>query len=582
MSRSRYTPFILFFVLLLGLFWSRLFATVPAVAQTPTSTPSPTPAPIPTANATTGLTLFSQRCANCHGPAGLGNGELAAQLPAPPTSFVDVELLQGGVPASWFNLITEGNLQVGMPPFGPSSSNPISEANRWDLIAAVYQLGTDPAAIDRGEQLFTTLEPLPEALAFFSDPSFWRNNSNQAAFDRLQAALPEQPEDALQDLVHYGRATFPFTSNSAIVASLNGTISGSVTNGTTGALQGEAAAILRAFNSTDFSIFLTMTTTVSASGSYSFTLTNVPADSVYLTSVLYNGLSFGSDIGQLSASQPTLNLPVTVFDQTTDPTVISIEQLHIILEIDGPVLQVSELYSFSNNSNAVFVGQTGDWSRGTLTVQLPAQAQVPSFQRGFGSLESFRPTDELIATDIGWQDTAPLRPGRGSMNLLVQYGVPYKDGITLQHLLAYETGSTSVVIPDVGIELVGDWQASAKEEVDGEVFIPYVGEGVSAGTNLILTLQGEPRITTSPQSNATVELFIGLGTLILVVGISIYSTQRARQNAQLSAQTEREELLQTIVDLDQAYAMGQIPTEQYLSERQQLKETLIEIWEDER
>ncbi|UCC53729.1 MAG: c-type cytochrome, partial [Anaerolineaceae bacterium] len=46
-------------------------------AQEPLEPPS-------TPDAERGSALFAERCVNCHGPSGQGNGEMAPDLPAPP------------------------------------------------------------------------------------------------------------------------------------------------------------------------------------------------------------------------------------------------------------------------------------------------------------------------------------------------------------------------------------------------------------------------------------------------------------------------------------------------------------------
>jgi mono/diheme cytochrome c family protein len=98
---------------------------------------SPTAPP----NGAAGLATFGERCANCHGPLGMGDGELAANLPSPPPSFADPNFIRQAVPADLFDTITNGRIEMNMPPFGPSSSNALDEESRWQAVAAIYNLG---------------------------------------------------------------------------------------------------------------------------------------------------------------------------------------------------------------------------------------------------------------------------------------------------------------------------------------------------------------------------------------------------------------------------------------------------------
>ena len=551
-----------------------LAALLPRVAQ---AQDAPKTTDVPTADVDTGLLLFADRCANCHGPAGGGDGDMVTRLPAPPRPFNDGDYTRQAVPASMFLAITNGNLDKGMPPFGPTSSNVVAEADRWNLIAAIFAFGASPEAIARGQQLFAELAPNLD-VAFMRDPVFWRDNSNQRAYDRLQAVVADAPADDVWAMVDYGRATYPFSGEVAAVR-LNGVITGLVVNGTTGNLQGDMPALLRAFDPIDFSIGLVLTSTVNSDGSFQFDLAQAPADWVYMASVAYNDISFSSDIGRLSSAQTSADLPITVYDPTSDAAVVSVNRLHIIMEVTGDLLEVNELYTFSNNSSQVYVGETGDIAGGTILIPLPPQAQSPVFQRGFGGLDSFVAANELFPTEQGWLDTLPLRPGPNSMNLLVRYILPYENGMTVAHPIPYDTEATTVILPDSGVTLAGDWQTSGSQDMQGQGFIQYTGSRLNAGSNLTMILEGRPRqAAVAREGSSTQEILIGVAALVVVVGAAIFVTQRQRQSAVQTVVATREELLAELAALDDAYASGEVDAAAYQQERQQLKEELLAIW----
>ena len=109
--------------------------------------------PLAPPDAAAGLQVYAERCANCHGPLGNGDGELAARSAVPPVVFTDPEYIRQARPGLMFTTITNGIMGDNgptMPPFGPSSSNPIDEATRWDLIAAVYSLATPADSLAAG------------------------------------------------------------------------------------------------------------------------------------------------------------------------------------------------------------------------------------------------------------------------------------------------------------------------------------------------------------------------------------------------------------------------------------------------
>ncbi|MGD2077374.1 MAG: c-type cytochrome, partial [Chloroflexota bacterium] len=104
--------------------------------------------------AAAGLTLHAERCANCHGPRGLGDGELAANLPNPPAAHASFEYLRAAVPSQMFDVVTNGIVPRGMPPFGPESSNPLTAEERWNVIAAIYSLGTPIESVGDGRDVY--------------------------------------------------------------------------------------------------------------------------------------------------------------------------------------------------------------------------------------------------------------------------------------------------------------------------------------------------------------------------------------------------------------------------------------------
>ncbi len=101
-----------------------------------------------------GFDLYAARCANCHGVTGAGDGELSVNMPTPPKSFTDPAYRLTAEPTVMYDQITNGNLNVGMPPFGSASSNPIDDTGRWDLVATVYSLSTPPEAVEQGRTVY--------------------------------------------------------------------------------------------------------------------------------------------------------------------------------------------------------------------------------------------------------------------------------------------------------------------------------------------------------------------------------------------------------------------------------------------
>jgi mono/diheme cytochrome c family protein len=610
-------------LLLILLLSTAIFARQTVLAQTETEPPPPETIP----DGEAGSALYQNRCANCHGAQGLGDGELAPNSAVPPTAFADPEYMRRAVPVEMFNIITNGIMgDFGpiMPAFGPTSSNPISNQNRWDLIASIYGLGTPPENISIGETIFaaecaechTADDPI------VTDPAYWFNRSNQDVFTVLNDPdIAEHTytlgEDDLWLVVDYARtfSYLPFDPLAALAPIEAGTITGAVLNLTDDtAVVDPLTVTLNAF-STDFQPILTQTTILDEEGAFQFTVAEVAPDLIYVTTLEYAGVPYGSDFGQLERNDPTLALPVSVYETTTDDRDIVLDQVHIILSFADGAVQVNELYQFGNNAPLVYMGPNGIPGAGTVEIVLPAGAQDPQFTRTFGSLESFVPANNLLETGTGWADVTPVRPGRSTLNLLVSYILPYDNELTLAHPINYQMAGANLVMPQAGVEVseeIGGWIASGVQTMNGEAFQTYTQAGLPAGSALQIGLDGRPQVVPPAGGSAiqigdttTEQILVGAGILLLVVGGGLYYVSLQRQRsfeaeldaeeaasaaavhapavnpvAQTPAGGEREQLLQAIAQLDQRYAAGEVDEASYQEQREALIGQVAAIWNE--
>lgn len=554
------------------------------------------PTPVVPPNAEAGLQLFATRCASCHGPLGQGDGEMAADLPVPPANYSAPGFLDTAVPVDLFDTITNGRLESGMPPFGPTSSNPLSEAARWDAVAAVYSLGTPPETIIAGRELYEAgcLEchgaDGDEAALDLSDAAYWAVRSNQEVVEQLAQPLPEHsfelPEAERRAVVDYSRSlSYRYLDPARLTEPVPAaTISGTVLNETTGAILAAGTADLLIFE--EMSLVDTLTTTVGADGRYQFDLVEVPPNQIYAVQVGYAGLNFNSNIGRLRHTEPHLDLPVAVFDTTTEAGAIFVERVHIILEFGGDQMLVNEFYQFSNQGTTVYVGENGRPEQGTVAVSLPEGATNPLFQRSFGSLQDFLPADDLIPSGRNWLETTPIFPGSTVLSLLVRYDMAYESGMSLAHPVNYDTGEVNLILPLVGVELANaaGWVAGPEQTMAEGSFINYIQSELPAGETVNVELTGRPRTAAPAASgntlvrNETIELAVGGGILVVAMGVAAYffTTWRGAE----PALDEPEALLEAIAELDDAYEAGEIAAEDYEWEREQLKEELVALWED--
>ncbi len=556
-----------------------IFSTGSAVAQSPTEPP----------NNQSSFEIFEVRCSVCHGPMGQGNGESAGDLQSPPPDFTSELWRRTAVPTDLFLAVSTGNIPAGMPPFGEASSNPISENDRWNLISSVYSMGVSAETIESGQAVFelTCAEchgedgaAVPEADLTTLD--YWFSRSNQMVFEAMsQTAVHEYTTSETENwnVIEFAR-TFSYQFGELFAPPEpieTAVIAGTLFNGTTSEPVREGSVNLRAFT-LDLQEQLSLTTEVDADGRYQFDLSLVPPDWVYLVSADYSNVTFNSVPSQLSNDAPSAEMPIVVYDQTSDSSAITIPQIHIILSFGVGVVRVNELYFLENSGTAVFVGDSTT-SDETLEIDLPAGAQNVNFRRSFGNVDSFAPAPEIIMTDDGWADTIPFQPG--GFSLLVSYELPYESGLTIAHPLAYPAGTITAILPDVGATL--DWVSDGIEQLSSGQFLSYTHDSIAVGEALVMELNGRPQLVTDQlgntiqQRDTNTELIIGITLLAVALMGASLSIYRWRAADPLPA--EKDGLLQALAELDNAFEAHEINGRQYQKQRQKLKIQLQKIWE---
>jgi mono/diheme cytochrome c family protein len=76
-------------------------------------------------------TVYKNKCAQCHGDAGAGNGPDARRYDPPPSDFSDPKLMHGVTDGELFYKISEG--KKPMPVFKAK----LTEEQRWQLVLLV-------------------------------------------------------------------------------------------------------------------------------------------------------------------------------------------------------------------------------------------------------------------------------------------------------------------------------------------------------------------------------------------------------------------------------------------------------------
>lgn len=568
-----------------------------------------------------GAAIYQEKCAPCHGPAGLGDGPQGDQLPNPVPAIGTSQLVRQASPAKWYEIVTKGNLDRFMPPFVS-----LSDRQRWDVVSYVWSLSTSTEAIEQGRDLFQSncaschgtagRGDGPEAsgdLPDFTQQEFMANKSDTELFDAIttgsgpgmpgfsdqlvedqrwaltaylrnlsfvtgEGIAQEQVAETAEATVNQVESTSEQDTSSADLLELgNGSISGEVVNGTSGTIPSGLEVQLHGFDHT--SIVVTGTVSLREDGTYLFEGVDMLEGRIFLTSVDFEDVTYTSEAVAVENNQTELDLPIQVYDPTTDQSVLKIDRLHYFFElVDDQTVRVVELFIISNPSGKTLIAE--DSSKPVLEFQVPPGALNLQIQDG-------ELGNRFIRTDRGFADTIPIRPGSGAYQLLFSYELPFERSLEFSKSLTQPVNSVVILVPEDGISVKGETiQDGGIRDVQGAAYRLYNGSGTIPGEDLRMTIvRSNSLLSSAKNANLLLGLTV-LGAVLLVSGIWLF-----RKNRDIVTQTattapvgnptaryeSRESVMDAILALDDLFQEGKLPEEAYLKRRAELKDRLKDL-----
>jgi mono/diheme cytochrome c family protein len=586
----------------------------------PTVTPEPRP-PSTAPDVAVGAQIFAARCVSCHGINGAGDGELvlAGQIGAM-SSFQDAATASVQRPTEWYGTITNGRIENLMPPW----NNALSEAERWAVAMYSYTLHYTPEQLARGAEVYrdfcaachgesgrgdgpdapTLREPPgnltdPEAMLALSDEHVYIMIAEGAG--EMPAFADDLSEDEMRAAVAYTRtlslanadaigrvvevAAQPVSTPEVGVgvsaettaeASAVGVVTGQITNGTAGGVVPPDLTVVlyrldQQLNQTQYE------TQADASGAYRIEGVPFDASSNYVATVNYRDRLFTSQVA--TGTGATLDLPVTIYELTEDPSVLTISGVVTQVNAVGTSLEVTQVMSFSNSSDRAFsTSQAASDGRAiSIAVPLPVGSVVA------GLINQGRYV--LIPDQYTVLDTVPVLPGDNHVVHFV-YIVPYDSGgAVIEQPIAYNlTGQVRLLLSPDTLTASSEQLAPLGVETIGQRrFQSYGGTlALTAGDSLRYTLSGAPAATAGEAESGVTSSTLPL-VILAVIGLQVVifsgiylliDNRRRRAAPALSNAQLIDALISQIAELDAEFEAGKIEKSLYERQRALLKDRL--------
>jgi len=249
----------------------------------------------------------------------------------------------------------------------------------------------------------------------------------------------------------------------------------------------------------------------------------------YQLQVVYQGVSYRSEVVAFSQGEELLSVPVTVYESTTSDADLWVERAHLIVDFQADTLLLQELQIFFNAGTKTYVGSDGEGGH-TLHFSLPPGAT------------ELQLTEDMMAccierTEGGFAYTEPILPGE--KEFFFTYQLPYQVGShTLSKEAIYPIHNLDVLVADVGLGVTAlGLIAQEPVSLQGGRYLHLSAQGFGPGDALTLhiadqSLESRPSEPSMAESTVLVRAIIGLGTLatLLILGYPFFKRRQGEES----------------------------------------------------
>ncbi len=375
-----------------------------------------------------------------------------------------------------------------------------------------------------------------------------------------------------------------------------GTITGTVTNGTTGEPQGGVAIRLLGGSQDDEGNFrqdVEADTITDGKGRFEFPELPAGQDRAYTLDARFDGGNFPGGVVTIASGGDVIEITQRVWNTTTDPRSIVIQNNRMFLLKGEDGASIVESFEIVNVSDEAYVGR-GAGSAGPQNETGAGQASgsagepIPSLsfsfpedarKEGIQIVDSDLDIPQLLDTETGISITSAVPPDE--TNITFAYSLRVNTGqVDLSRRALYPTLNLSVLAePPFVIDstrLVADGEAT----IDGITYKQYSSrDTITEGDSIPIlgTARGDG------DSALTFGALAAAALLIILLVLGLLRSRATRQVAREPAKREpgppeaRADLLVAIAQLDLEYRDGQLDEDEWKAKRGQLKARLVKV-----
>lgn len=362
-------------------------------------------------------------------------------------------------------------------------------------------------------------------------------------------------------------------------------LTGQVANGTAGGAATDGLTVLLLVLDGGGGLISTGQTTTGTKGEFEIMDVPVVAGGSYLLDVEYKGAPYQVI---LSEEQLLEQVRLTVYETSTQVSVIRLKrQVMVITGVDPQAREITAMEFvrvFNPGDRTVVPDLSGGTPMGFLRFSLPPESTDLS-------VNSDLPSREIISVGTGFAVTSPISPGDHSIEF--SYRFPFRDGLfSYRQNLLQGAEIFQVMAPQEFTQLqVSPLTPVETVDIQGTQYRVWEASNLAPGEGFVLELANLPRPSLVARVRASISntgfWTTSIPTLMGAVLASLLlfailtkppSTAPPVHPSPVQIPPEsglRADLVRELAILDQLFESGEMPEEEYQTQRQRLKSQIL-------